>query len=146
MTVADPGFQKEGVKKFDRSKQFSQRGRGKRTYYGKAATVVRKPSIEFEPITPTPTEQIKRVNLTGLTDDDLFGPAFLFEEPEIFTEKKSIPTNPVQIEHGYPVDGYYDGQIDHGYPVDDYYEETYDDEDNPAVGNCFDCGELLYGD
>ena len=144
MTVTDPGFQKEGFERFDRSKQFPQRGRGKRTFYGKAATVVRRPSIEFKPITPAPSEKIKRVNLTGLTDDDLFGPAFLYEEPEIFTEKKSIPTNPVQIDHEYPVDGYYDGQIDHGYPVDDCYEENYDDE-NTAVGNCFDCGELLYG-
>ena len=108
--------------------------------------MVRKPSTQFEPSIQTPTEQIKRVNLTGLTDDDLFGPAFLYEEPEIFTEKKSIPTNPVQIGHGYPVDGYYDVQIDHGYPVDDFYEETYDDEDIPVAGNCFDCGELLYGD
>ena len=77
VTVSDPSPPKNGFEKFDRSKQFPQRGRGRRQFYVNAATVVKKPITQFEPSTQTPTEQIKRVNLTGLTDDDLFGPAFL---------------------------------------------------------------------
>ena len=33
---------------------------------------------------PEPEEKIVRANFTGLTDEDLFGPAFLYEEPELF--------------------------------------------------------------
>ena len=33
---------------------------------------------------------IKRINLTGLTDEELFGPDWLYEEPEIWTEKKEL--------------------------------------------------------
>ena len=103
-----------------------QRGQRRPQFSGNSATIVKKP------VTQTPTEQIKRVNLTGLTDDDLFGPAFLYEETEFFTEKKSIPTNPVQFIHGYP--------------VDDYYEESYNYDENLPTVNCFDCGEILYGE
>ena len=35
-------------------------------------------SIVPRPADPTPTEKIVRANFTGLTDDDLFGPAFLY--------------------------------------------------------------------
>ena len=39
-----------------------------------SAAVVQKPSIMEE----IPPEPIKRVNLTGLSDDQLFGPTFLY--------------------------------------------------------------------
>ena len=50
-----------------------------------------------KPITEAPVEQIKRVNLTGMSDDELFGPAFLYKEPECYSEKQVIPANPVQM-------------------------------------------------
>merc|ERR1712030_152587 len=40
-------------------------------------------SIVPKPVETTPREKIVRANFTGLTDDDLFGPAFLYEEPEL---------------------------------------------------------------
>ena len=38
-------------------------------------------------------KKIVRANFTGLTNEDLFGPAFLLEEPEIFIERKALPIN-----------------------------------------------------
>ena len=37
-------------------------------------------------------EKIVRANFTGLSDEDLFGPAFLYEEPELFVEKRYFPS------------------------------------------------------
>ena len=39
-----------------------------------------------------------------MSDDELFGPAFLYKEPECYSEKKVIPANPVQMnmEPDYP--------------------------------------------
>ena len=66
VTAFEPKFPK---KRFDKKKQ-----KGQLSF--NSATVVKKP------ITQAPVEQIKRVNLTGLSDDDLFGPTFLYEETE----------------------------------------------------------------
>ena len=49
-------------------------------------------SLVQRPADPAPVEKIVRDNFTGLTDEDLFGPAFLFEEPEMFVEKKILST------------------------------------------------------
>ena len=38
-------------------------------------------------------EKIVRANFIGLTDEDLFGPEFLLEEPELFIERKALPIN-----------------------------------------------------
>ena len=54
---------------------------------------MQKPSIKEE----NPPEPIKRVILTGLSDDELFGPAFLYEKQENFVEKKTKSANPVGI-------------------------------------------------
>ena len=42
---------------------------------------------------PKVEEKIERANFTGLADEEIFGPAFLYEDPEICTAKKSLPTN-----------------------------------------------------
>ena len=44
-----------------------------------------------------PVEPIKRVNLNGIPNDELFGPAFLYEETEFYTGKKVISANPVKM-------------------------------------------------
>ena len=51
---------------------------------------------------PAQEENINRVNLTGLTDEEIFGPSFLYEEPEMFTEKKSVPVNINQRKYNLP--------------------------------------------
>ena len=38
---------------------------------------------------PTQEVKIKRANLTGLPDEEIFGPAWLYEVPEMFEKKKS---------------------------------------------------------
>ena len=66
-------------------------------------------SLVQKPANPAPTEKIVQANFTGLTDDDLFGPAFLYEEQELFVEKKSIPTNPIKRGYNYSAnENYYD--------------------------------------
>ena len=59
-------------------------------------------SIVPKETNPEPEEKIVRANFTGLTDEDLFGPAFLLEEPELFVENKMLPTNTNQIRYEYP--------------------------------------------
>lgn len=122
-------------KKFDKKNQKRQR---KQQFFGNTASIIKKPAKQNQ------TEQIKRVNLTGLTDDDLFGPAFLYEESECFTEKKSIPANPVQMEHGYPLDkdNY---ESDYGEDGDNYENDYEEDEDNYEF-SCFHCGKVLSDD
>ena len=72
-----------------------------------------------------------RANFTGLTDDDLFGPAFLYEEPELFVEKKVLPTNTNYKRYKYP-------------PQEEYYQED-DYEGEPVF--CFECDHQLgYGE
>ena len=66
-----------------------------------------------------------RANFTGLSDDDLFGPAFLYEEPELFIEKKLLPTNTNHKRYEYS-------------PKEEYYQEDdYEEEDD---GYSFECG------
>ena len=113
VTAFEPKFPK---KRFDKKKQ-----KGQLSF--NSATVVKKP------ITQAPVEQIKRVILTGLSDDDLFGPAFLYEETEFFTEKKVIPANPVQMEHKYPME-----------------EEDEDEDDYEYIVQCFHCGQGVHPD
>ena len=43
-----------------------------------------------------------RANFTGLTDEDLFGPAFLYEEPELFVEKKFFPSKQIKKDMNTP--------------------------------------------
>ena len=47
-----------------------------------------------KPVDPEPQikKEVKRVNLTGVPDDELFAPAWLCKDQEIFVEKRVIPT------------------------------------------------------
>ena len=85
-------------------------------------------SLVQRPTDPVPAQEIVRANFTGLTDEDLFGPAFLYEEPEMFVEKKVLSTNPIQRRYGYASN-------------ENYYSvlENEDDEEKP-ITECFDCG------
>ena len=52
-------------------------------------------TIVNKQVTEAPVEQIKWENLTGLSDDDLFGPAFLYKNTEFDAEKKVIPASDI---------------------------------------------------
>ena len=83
------------------------------------------------PADPTPAKKIVRANFTGLTDEDLFGPDFLHEEPELFVEKKSIPIHTNQRRYAYsPRENYYDDG--------DYEEDTH-----KQTMECFECGSTF---
>ena len=87
-------------------------------------------SIIPKEASPEPAEKIVRANFTGLTDDDLFGPAFLYEEPELFVEKKVVPIKTNHKRYEYP-------------PQEEYYQEDYEKE--PVF--CFECdNQLGYGE
>merc|ERR1712015_392764 len=76
-------------------------------------------------IAPEPEEEIVRANFTGQTDEEAFGPSFLYEEPEIFVEKIEIPTNTNYMQ----------------YNQNNSINE--DDEDYPPNNICYSCGKNL---
>ena len=78
---------------FDPSKKKGAQKKTKEKLNNFSAAIVKKPSTEEE----MPTEPLKRVNLTGIPDDKIFGPAFLYAKKESCTEKKVIPANPIRI-------------------------------------------------
>ena len=75
-----------------------------------------------------PKEKIIRSNFTGQTNEEAFGPAFLYEEPEMFEEKMQIPINTnsrVKYESS---------------------EEEDDNEGYDPMDICFECGKNLRGE
>merc|ERR1712074_180116 len=80
---------------------------------------------------PEPSETIVRANFTGLSDEEAFGPAFLYEEPELFVEKLIIPTNTNYKRYNQT-------------PKEEFYREDVDDnEDYPQNNICYECGKQL---
>ena len=80
---------------------------------------------------PEPSETIVRANFTGLSDEEAFGPAFLYEEPELFVEKQLIPTNTNYKRYNQT-------------PKEEFYREDVDDnEDYPQNNICYECGKQL---
>ena len=59
-----------------------------------SATIVKKPESYIQ---PAPEEQRKPINAMGIPDDELFGPSFLYQKPEVWTEKKITSANPVGV-------------------------------------------------
>merc|ERR1712105_84592 len=108
--VDPPPFQK-----FNKGKPFQ------RKFSHNTATLVKTEVI------PEPEEKIVRANFTGQTDEEAFGPAFLYEEPEMFVEKREIPTNTNYIQYNQNQN-------------DSMYE---DDEDYPPNNICYECGKNL---
>ena len=76
-----------------------------------------------------PEETIKRVNLTGISDEELFGPDFLYKEKEVYKIKKIIPMNPVTMNHT---------TYDDSSESED--ENDYDDDDEDEEVQCVFCG------
>ena len=74
---------------YDPSKKKGAQKKTKEKLNNFSAAIVKKPSTE--------KETIKWVNLIGIPDEKLFGPAFLYEKEEICAEKKVISTNPIRI-------------------------------------------------
>ena len=95
----DTYFIHEPAKNFQQGTQFNKFHQGrqpkKQTWNNNTTSIIPKP------VETTPKEKIVRANCTGLTDEDLFGPAFLNEEPELYVEKKIIPANMNQIRYNY---------------------------------------------
>ena len=81
-------------------------------------------------ITPEPVEKIVRANFTGQTDEEAFGPSFLYEEPEIFVETREIPTNTNYMRYNQNRNN-------------DVYENNEEDEDYPQNNICYKCGKQL---
>merc|ERR1712105_3042 len=80
---------------------------------------------------PEPSETIVRANFTGLSDDEAFGPAFLYEQPELFVEKRLIPTNTNYKRYNQT-------------PKEEFYREDVNDiEDYPQNNICYECGKQL---
>lgn len=77
-------------------------------------------------------EKIKCVNLTGIPDEELYGPDFLCEETEFCTEKKIISTNPV----GMKQEPSYSSESDNKFDISDM-----DD-----IVQCAYCGEGVPSD
>ena len=76
----------------------------------------------------TPKETIVRANFTGQTDLEAFGPAFLYEEPEMFEEKMQIPIHTNSRVR---------------------YESSEDEDDNEGYDPtdiCYECGKNLKGE
>ena len=69
-------------------------GKKKKNLNFNSATIVKKPESYIQ---PAPEEQRKPVNLRGIPDDDLFGPSFLYQKPEVWTEKKTTSANPIGV-------------------------------------------------
>ena len=57
----------------------------KTTFNHNAATMVKKAESYIQ---AAPEEHREPENLTGIPNEELFGPSFLYEEPMIWTEKK----------------------------------------------------------
>ena len=81
------------VAAFDLSKKKDDKKKFKGKLNQFSAAIINKPSTDKA----VPVETIKRVDLTGIPDDELYGSAFLYEETEFCTEKKIISTNPVRM-------------------------------------------------
>merc|ERR1712030_34460 len=103
-----PPFQK-----FNKGKQFQKK------FSHNTATIVK------TEITPEPEEEIVRANFTGQSDEEAFGPSFLYAEPEIFVEKIEIPTNTNYMKY------------------DQYNSNNEEDEDYPPNNICYSCGQNL---
>ena len=82
-----------------------------------SAAVIKKPNTDKG----IPVEPIKRVNLTGFPDDELFGPAFLYEETEFYTGKKVISANPVKMN----LEPNYSSDYEDEYDVDEEIQCTF---------------------
>merc|ERR1712105_390006 len=108
MLVEPPPFQK-----FNKGKPFQKK------FSHNTATLVK------TEIVPKPEEKIVRANFTGQTDEEAFGPAFLYEEPEIFMEKREIPTNTNYMQYNQNQNN-------------SIYE---DDEEYPPNNICYECGK-----
>merc|ERR1712074_30285 len=67
--------------------RFNKGGNGQKKLFANSATIIKKEIVS------EPAEKIVRANFTAQTDEEAFGPAFLYEEPEMFVEKREIPTN-----------------------------------------------------
>ena len=111
----------------------------------------------------TPKETIVRANFTGQTDLEAFGPAFLYEEPEMFEEKMQIP---IHTNSRVKYESSEDEDDNEGYdPTDICYEcgknlkgeyqckrcyspdTTEDDyEEHDPTDICFECGKNLRGE
>ena len=76
----------------------------------------------------TPKETIIRANFTGQTDLEAFGPAFLYEEPEMFEEKMEIPIHT-------------NSRVKYEPPEDEDDDEGYEQNDI-----CYECGKNLRGE
>ena len=72
-----------------------------------------------------PEEKIKCVNLTGIPDEELYGPDFLYEETEFFTEKKTMSTNSAgkKQEPSYTPESY-DDEDDDDYDMYNMFDEV----------------------
>merc|ERR1712015_313732 len=106
--VDPPPFQK-----FNKGKQFQKK------FSHNTATIVK------TEITQEPEEEIMRANFTGQSDEEAFGPSFLYAEPEIFVEKIEIPTNTNYMKY------------------DQYNSNNEEDEDYPPNNICYSCGQNL---
>ena len=80
------------VAAFEKKKGDKRRFKGKLNHF--SAAVIKKSDTSKQIV---PEEKIKRVNLTGIPDEELYGPYFLYEETEFYTEKKTISTNSAGI-------------------------------------------------
>merc|ERR1712105_460532 len=104
-----------GFQKFNKGKPFQKK------FSHNTATLVK------TEIAPEPEEKIVRANFTGQTDEEAFGPAFLYEEPEMFIEKREIPTNTNYMQYN-----------------QNQNNSTYeDDEEYPPNNICYECGKNL---
>merc|ERR1712105_112558 len=104
-----------GFQKFNKGKPFQKK------FSHNTATLVK------TEIAPEPEEKIVRANFTGQTDEEAFGPAFLYEEPEMFIEKREIPTNTNYMQYNQNQNN-------------SIYE---DDEEYPPNNICYECGKNL---
>merc|ERR1712105_583958 len=104
-----------GFQKFNKGKPFQKK------FSHNTAAVIKKEIVS------EPAEKIVRANFTGQTDEEAFGPAFLYEEPEMFIEKREIPTNTHYMQYNQNQDN-------------SIYE---DDEEYPPNNICYECGKNL---
>merc|ERR1712030_49839 len=113
MLVDPPPFQK-----FNKGRPFQKK------FNNNSAAVVKTETA------PEPVEKIVRANFTGQTDEEAFGPSFLYEEPEIFVETRKIPTNTNYMRYNHNRNN-------------DIYENNEEDEDYPQNNICYECGKQL---
>mgnify|MGYP003327475674 CR=1 FL=1 len=103
------------VAAYEKKKGDKKKFKGKLNHF--SAAVIKKIDTNKQII---PEEKLKRVNLTGIPDEELYGPDFLYEETEICTEKKIISTNPVGLKQ----EPSYSSESDNEFDISDMDDEV----------------------